>query len=653
MCALLGDRWAWEFVLHSNEAPPENWRSQIDAILREFSFPEQNDKLIVVARRAQSRLARIARWRVGMNDGARRDGMLKELRQTCGFEDEKGNAPAQKPNGEAPGEQWIPKTIRDTAGEKNWTQLQMALRDEHSRLISELPTLLLNIADRVLPLRKRRWSWERVQDREKEGRLHGLAQTQTQDEEHKPLLAGQRGLSLMRIEQVEELRRRFQSLNQAERRYFAFEQLEKGEWIEAQVKRWIRRDFSDPCPGLVDKLDELKTQRVNQSAHMILAQALGVRLTKPPPNKAQLWHERDQHGVYEKFRDKPVDFVAIEDLSRYRATQGRSPQENGRLMKWCHRAIRDKVRELCEPFGIPVLDVPAAYSSQFCSRSGIVGFRAEEVTAGFEERMPWCFRLRIKDGEEETTEQQQMRQLAIDLRNAQQLLETEWQKKHEGLSAPKLTLLLPKQGGQIFVPIAAVPAQQNRLAAKIVDADLNAAINIGLRAVADPRMWEFFPRLRTERISGEVRYKGRKGRKTKASDGAGDAPIDLRAREKRKYGDKPPQLIFDEIPSGSVSRETRQPNYFRDFAGIARLLWNVEEPIDEKSLKLLRFAREFAKNDIARVPDAVRGEEQIQLLSSKALFLGLKSLQWARCMQINRARLAARMNKAAAADTLS
>ena len=63
----------------------------------------------------------------------------------------------------------------------------------------------------------------------------------------------------------------------------------------------------------------------------------------------------DGGSVYEKFRE-PADFIVIEDLSRYRASQGRAPRENSRLMKWCHRAVRDKLKELCEPFGIPVLE---------------------------------------------------------------------------------------------------------------------------------------------------------------------------------------------------------------------------------------------------------------------------------------------------------
>lgn len=624
MCELLGDPWAWEFASHqavtAKSPMADDWKRQMDLLLGEFSFPEQNDKLIVVARRAQSRLARIARWRSGAADDSRWQAVLKELRQTCGLEDDEGKPLELKRDGIPLGEQWIPEAIREAAGAKDRTALKIESRKEQSRLIEKLPPLLVRIANRVLPLRGRSWNWEAVPNPEKEGRLHGLEQTGPKITD--VLLAGQRGLSIMRIEQIEELRRRIQSFNQTERRHHAAEQVEEGVWPADFAKQWVRRDFTDPCADLLEKLDEIKTQRVNQSAHMILAQMLGVRLAKPPENKKALRQDRDQHGVYEKFRE-PVDFVAIEDLSRYRASQGRAPQENGRLMKWCHRAVRDKLREICEPFGIPVLEVPAAYSSQFCSRSGVIGFRAEEVTEGFEKRAPWLFRLRVKDGEEESREQREMRKLAEDIRDAQRIMETMWSEKHKAGQPPKVTVVLPKQGGQIFVPVVAAEGRGNRFASKVADADLNAAVNIGLRAVADPRMWEFFPRLRTTRISGEVSHKGRKKKLKPESTTDEVAPIEveiaLRAREKRKYGETGPELSLGDLPSGSAARETKQPNYFVDYASIAK--W-----------------------DKAWI-DGPAKSGRVEVVSAKSLFKALRDIQWQRCQEINAERLMAWRDK--------
>jgi hypothetical protein len=636
MCELLGESYAWEFVSHEQELPADV-QTRAAGLLGEFSFPQQNDKLIIVIRRAQSRLARIARWRTGIGDDCRREGVLTEIRNACGLDETGGKVKDEKTGKFREAERWIPVAIQNTAKDGDFAALARETVNEHQRLILHLPPRLVRIANRVLPLLGRSWEWARVGDREKEGRLHGLEQSGPKIEGvHLP---GQRGLSIWRIEQIEELRRRIQSFNQAERRHHAAEQAIQGHWTADAAKVWVRRDFTDPCDDVLGKLDEIKTQRVNQSAHMILAQALGVRLAKPPGNKKALREECDQHGVYEKFR-APVDFIAIEDLSRYRTTQGRSPHENGRLMKWCHRAVRDKLRELCQPFGIPVLEVPAAYSSQFCARSGVIGFRAAEVTEGFETQAPWRFKLRVKDGEKETIEQQELRQLAVDLYEAQKAMEGWWRAKNGDGTPPKVTLLLPKQGGQIFVPIVDAKANDNRLGAKVCDADLNAAVNIGLRAVADPRMWEFFPRLRTERISGEVRYKGRKGKESFGAVPAGEVRIALRAREKRKYGENGPGLSLGEQPSGSAARETKQPNYFRDFADVGRLLWWLPEPADAETRKLLGFAKQFVPKDKAILPDPAAPSKMVEIVSSKAIFMALKRLQWHRCQEVNSARLA-------------
>ena len=58
-------------------------------------------------------------------------------------------------------------------------------------------------------------------------------------------------------------------------------------------------------------------------------------------------------------------------------------------MKWCHRAIMLKVKMLAEPFGIPVLETPAVYSSRFCSLTGIAGFRASEVGWNDRDEFRW------------------------------------------------------------------------------------------------------------------------------------------------------------------------------------------------------------------------------------------------------------------------
>src|SRR5690606_18252654 len=134
-----------------------------------------------------------------------------------------------------------------------------------------------------------------------------LRQTPLKSDPRPKLLAGQRGLSFQRITQLENLRQRCQSLNRALQHVHG-KQLER------------KKDLPDPCPDLLDRLDNLKKQRVNQTAHLILAQALGVRL-KPHTSDAATRAKRDIHGEYERIPGRqPVDFIVIENLKYYEMT---------------------------------------------------------------------------------------------------------------------------------------------------------------------------------------------------------------------------------------------------------------------------------------------------------------------------------------------
>ena len=449
------------------------------------------------------------------------------------------------------------------------------LRDDLYKRLKRAPRFLEEIANRILPLRGRSWQWKPHPDATSENPLHLLTQSgPSKDSKGHPVwLRGQRGLSFKRVGQIGELRKRCQALNQSLRRAIG-------------DKPFTLRDESipDPCPGLLEKLKHIKEQRVNQTAHLILAEALGLRLTAPAGNKRELRRTRDQHGAYEKILAKdgqwigPADFIVIEDLSRYRANQGRAPRENFQLMKWCHRAVRDKLRELCEVFGLPVLETPAAYSSRFCSRSGVPGFRAVEVTAGFSQqsRWAWIANKTTKDGKP-TEEARRLCGVDNELKEAQRALEQGLGGRKRATSCPKRTLLVPWTGGPIFIPAVEFGRDATREGGKfcgaVVQADVNAAINLALRAVADPRLWDIHPRLRTERATSQAQRRGRK-KKTNAPPETGapqeEATVQLKAREKRKYGANESVLSLGMPSTDSAVKDTRNPNYFTDVADVAK-----------------------------------------------------------------------------------
>jgi hypothetical protein len=563
---------------------PADWREAL-------TFPEQNAKLLVAARRAQSRVRTLHRWCWFLADEAKRSEAFKEMSE-C--EDERLLSAAEREQ-----------------AKQNDPRLAGNIRTRLEQKQNVLPPLFLRLANRILPLRGRVWAWNPHPDpKAREGRCHLLEMADSPA--HKPMIRGQRGLSFPRIEQIEDLRKLFQSLNQTLRR-------------TPGAPPPKRRDDSipDPCPDLLDKLDEIKTQRVNQTAHMILAAALGLKLAPPPENKAELRSTRDVHGQYVRERP-PVDFIVIEDLRAYRASQGRGRKENWRLMRWCIGHVRDKLRELCEPFGIPLVETPAAYSSRFCARSGVAGFRAVEVTPGFTKHGHWAWLAAKKDDEgNPAADAKWLLDLDGRLCMSQTDLEANWKVKHPGQPCPKRTALVPQAGGPVFVPVSAA-AEGAELVPKVTQADINAAINLGLRAIADPKLWRIHPRLRTKR-PGESASQPRKGKGARNKRPA-PVPTDglpttlvLFTREKRKFGEIGIELKLGQPAKGSALEDTANPNYFRDFSGVAK--W-----------------------DEAELQDPVSGKP-VTLASGKALWSAVKRLQWERCREINDARLAAWRNK--------
>lgn len=305
-------------------------------------------------------------------------------------------------------------------------------------------------------------------------------------------------------------------------------------------------DLPDPCPELLERLDNLKEQRVNQTAHLILAQALGVRLRPHIHNSAKR-QKRDIHGEYEKFRE-PVDFLVLENLDRYLASQGRSRGENSRLMKWCHRAILGKdgkLEQLCQHvYGLRVLKTPAAYSSRFCSLTGIAGFRAVELTPDNRQDFRWRKHLeRLADPErlkklsrDEREESRHVKTLfdTLDCLNKDLLANRSARPKWR-------TLLAPVAGGPLFVPMSG----------NVQQADINAAINLGLRAIAAPDNHAIHLRIRSER----------KGEKflVRAEN----------QREKARWGATPHEIAIPDGDSRAALLIEAHPNFFADIGRIA------------------------------------------------------------------------------------
>lgn len=513
-----------------------------------LSFPELNDELLRALRRAQARLARLQGWSWKLRDPAEAASARADL-LTSG-----------DPLG----------ATLPTDNEASTARVIDELRAHRERVARAL----VQIANRVVPLRDRRWTWRPRTDVPS---CHILCQTDPGSEPGRRLLAGQRGVSHRRIAQIEELRHRCQSLNRA---------LQHAPGERARMGRRTKGDeLPDPCPDLLEKMERLREQRVDQTAHAILATALGVRL-RPHASDRATRAARDIHGEYERYRE-PVDFIAIENLSRYLSTQDRARSENTRLMQWCHRQLVQKLRQLRESYGIPVLAAPAAYSSRFSSRDGSAGFRAVEVCAADRNHWPWKQDLeRLRDAEAGVKKlEPHVRKAAEQTRllfGQLDAAEAERAAASDGKKSPPRTLFAPLAGGPIFIPLGDAPPMQ---------ADLNAAANIALRAIAAPDRHDIHQRIRTER-------KGRGGK------------LQLRRDSQREKARWPGNLPALELPPADAT-EDRQPNLFIDVAGVA-----------------------FADRR-AHIEDVAH-----RVATGKTLWTSVKAKAWERAATLNTARLA-------------
>ena len=425
--------------------------------LGERSFSELNDQVVKIANRRLTRLGTYHRWSCfspeKFEDPERRrkviEGQIVELEA---YEDENVC-------------EWgaLLKS-GDIEGFRN--QASSAFE----KLRDELETHLVNLANQTAPLRQKLWTWQQRPNGNGYGDL-----VIVDFADHHPKIRGQRGLSMSRLEQLDGLRRLFLRYNRS---------LDRAPGIPAKFGRADEGRISgEPCQALLDKIDRMKEQRVNQTAHLILAQALGVRLRSHQVSEQER-RDRDIHGEYEIIEGRePVDFIVIEDLSRYLSSQGRAPSENSRLMKWAHRAVRDKLKMLAEePFGIPVVETVPAYSSRFHAINGQPGARLHELHEL--ESYQWQFLEKLAG---RTDPQERFRAKAAGRLLEQFQILAKANDERRAIGKDPLTLYFPKSGGPLF--LAARDGSP-------VQADMNAAANLGFRAIAAPECIEVHRRIR-------------------------------------------------------------------------------------------------------------------------------------------------------------
>lgn len=341
-----------------------------------------------------------------------------------------------------------------------------------SKLREELPLIAEVVTNSVLPQQRFKWSWQPFTRPGYIGSGVMVRESDKKQRKIKRFFMG--GLSVKRLSQLEELRQSLQSMNR---------QLHNKLGQEVSFGATTREiPVNDPCPEILEKIDNLREERVHQIAHNIVAQALGVRLCETKEKAALDESGRDvYHGSYEVIPGrKPVDFVVLENLNKYRTGIDRTPDENTTLMRWAHRQILAKVKQLLtEVFGIPVLETHAAYTSKIDYTDSTPGFRAQQLTLSYCKRM------------EERAKNEIERKTAIAYTEVMKLLEKE-------PDAKKVHLYYPQQGGEFFI------TQHTPEYISVRNADMNASANIAWRALSAPERFELLHRLRLNKTSKGV-----------------------------------------------------------------------------------------------------------------------------------------------------
>ena len=337
---------------------------------------------------------------------------------------------------------------------------------ETQRLRALLPRLAERVTTLLLPRKHGKWTWIPQQQENYIGSgVMEICETPTPTKERNSTkIYAMGGLSMARLSQLEDWRKQLQSLN---RLLCTTPGTQPSSGKESRFAKII-----DPCPALLEKIDNIREQRVNQIAHGIVAQALGLRLVSPSRTGKNQNGQDIIHGEYECIPNRrPVDFVVMENLSRYLMREERSREENSTLMRWAHRQIVGKIKQLLEEvFGIPVLFTHAAYTSKFDSLSSAAGFRADTFTLG--------------DTEKESIE----KELEPPLYKAYKAI-LKGIEESETPRGFRLYRPSPHNSGEYFIA-------EDANGIHVRNADSNAATNIAWRGLASPEALHLLHRVR-------------------------------------------------------------------------------------------------------------------------------------------------------------
>jgi len=298
------------------------------------------------------------------------------------------------------------------------------------------------------------------------------------------------GLSLIRIDALVEFRR---ALVQFRTAGTPWGRVEIGK--DAKPTNTARVAPEKYAQRLLDVIDQLRVQRSKQLASRVAEAALGVGREHLRPTRREpirkcwcgLAHgKKDPERIGERAYPS-CHAVVIERLDNYKPDEIRGKRENRLLASWRKAEFKKRLAEACQLHGLHLREVQPGHTSRQCSRTGLPGLRCDDVRADDFLMAPWwrkavnSARKRIRDGGKDRLDC-----LFV-------ALDEKWNK----IGAEELKNVdlfrLARKGGDLFVA-APPPSCLSKghdpcplcNGKRALQADLNAAANIGLRALFDP-----------------------------------------------------------------------------------------------------------------------------------------------------------------------
>jgi IS605 OrfB family transposase len=247
----------------------------------------------------------------------------------------------------------------------------------------------------------------------------------------------------------------------------------------------LKPDGKKPDPAgegfgqrMLDALERMRENRVKQLASRIVEAALGVGIEQSRTEKGKQ-RQRPRKQIPDA-RFAPCHAVVIENLTHYRPDELQTRRENRQLMTWASGQVKKHLTDQCQLHGLHLREVQPAYTSRQDFRTGAPGMRCVDVTVS-----EFCKRFR-RDLRRATVapKPNALEQYLLDL--AAMHCETKNDRLVPKDGHSDCLLRIPRKGGEIFVSALELATKTRKNGAPGIHADLNAAGNIGLKALTDP-----------------------------------------------------------------------------------------------------------------------------------------------------------------------